>query len=83
MQRHIATGMIWLGWTITLCALGWGVSNAAALLTQPIRSANSLALNVTPIVIVSGVPALIGWWIARAGARRRAPPANPQASIFD
>jgi len=82
MQRHTATALIWLGWTITLCALAWGAINATALLTQPAGSANTLALNLAPIVIVSGVPALIGWRIARAGARRR-PPADPQASVFD
>ena len=83
MQRHTATGLIWLGWTITLCALAWGASNVVGLLTQPIGSPNALALNLTPIVLVSGVPALIGWRISRAGARRRRPPADPQASVFD
>lgn len=83
MQRHTATGLIWLGWTIILCALAWGAINATALLSQPMGSANTLALNLAPIVIVSGVLTLIGWRIARAGAKRRRPPADPQASAFD
>jgi hypothetical protein len=90
MRRHIAVGLVWLGRMLvglalagTVVLLMWLVVQTSAVRAPPRTLALMFVLNILPLPIIAGIPALIGWWVARVGAKWRRTLEDPPAEVFD